>query len=44
MKNLKNYFKELQFFLYTLFSINNGTKERIRKKMKIILNDVESSF
>ncbi len=44
MKNSKNYLKALQTFLRIPFFINNRIKQRIRKKMHAILNDVESTF
>lgn len=44
MKDLKYYLKVLQNFLHIPFSINNGIKQRIRKKMHVILNEAESTF
>ena len=44
MKSLKHYLKVLQDFLSIPFSINDGIKQRIRKKMHVILNDAESTF
>ena len=44
MKSLKHYLKVLLNFLRIPFSINDGIKKRIRKKMHVILNDAESTF
>lgn len=43
-KSMKHYLKVLQNFLSIPYSINNRIKQRIRKKMHIILNDAESTF
>ena len=44
MKTLKIYFKAIHYFLRIPFSIDYGTKQRIRKKMQVILNDAELPF
>ncbi|MDC9724174.1 MAG: hypothetical protein PSN34_15595 [Urechidicola sp.] len=44
MKSIKHYLKVLQNFLRIPFSISNGIKQRIRKKMHIILNEAASTF
>lgn len=44
MKSLKHNLKVLQKFLRIQFPVNNGIKQRIRKKMRVILNDAESIF
>ena len=44
MKILKEYIKTIYYFLRIPFSISNRTKQRIQKKMQIILNDAELPF
>lgn len=39
MKQLKIYYRVLQIYLYIPFAFTNATKQRLRKKVRLLLNE-----